>query len=167
MTENVEYQPWMDSPWVSTLVDYENDLEEVVDLSKIAWFDVKMDLSDTEIEKKEKIEAMQEQIRMGILQPNGFPVGMAAPPGAYVPGSQRGFSFPGAIGIPLPAKFGATPVTKHLQAAAKSLPTKLPPVIPGILPNFSVPQKGQDRTVFERGNENLRRIQELTKDRRK
>lgn len=168
MPENVEYQPWMDSPWVSTLVDYEDDsIEEVIDTSKIAWFDVRMDLSDTEQEKKEKVEAMQEQIRMGILQPNGFPTGMAAPPGAFVPGSQRGFNFPGAIGIPLPSKFGATPVTKHLQAAANSLPTKLPKMIPGILPALPVPQKAQDRNVFLKGEENLRRIQELTRDRRK
>jgi len=167
MTENAEYQPWMDSPWVSTLEDYENDLEEVVDLSKIAWFDVKMDLSDTEIEKKEKVQAMQEQIRMGILQPNGFPTGMAAPPGAYVPGSKGGFNFPGAIGVPLPAKFNSTPVTRQLQASAHKPPTQIPRMIPGILQSLAISQKDQDRTVFQKGEDNLRRIQELTRDRRK
>lgn len=168
MPENVEYQPWMDSPWVSTLEDYEdNGLEEVIDPSKIAWFDVKMDLSDTDIEKKEKAEAMQEQIRMGILQPNGFPTGMAAPPGAYVQGVPGGFNFPGAIGVPLPAKFNSTPITRHLQAAANKPPTTLPRGIPGILPALPVPQKGQDRSVFQKGEEKLRRIQELTRDRRK
>ncbi len=170
MPENAEYQPWMDSPWVSTLVDYENDVEEVIDTSKIAWFDVKMDLAETEQEKKEKIQAMQEQIRMGILQPNGYPVGMQVPQGMHVVGSQEargGFNFPGAIGMPLPAKFGATPVTRHLQAAANAIPTKLPKTIPGILPDFPVPQKAQDRNVFDKGNEKLRRIQELTRDRRK
>lgn len=164
MPENVEHQPWFDSPWVETMTDYEdNSLEEVMDLSKISWFDVKMDLADTDIEKKEKVAAMQEQIRLGILQPNGYPVGMEVPPGmrvAGVPGANKGFNFPGAIGMPMPTKFNSTPVTRQLQASDKK-------IVPGILPALKIPQKGQDRTVFERGNENLRRIQELTKDRRK
>ena len=114
MTENAEYQPWMDSPWVVTMEDYEDMDEGHVDTSKIAWFDIRMDLSESEQEKKEKIEAVQEQIRLGILQPNGFPVGMAVPPGAHVqgamiPGVRKGFNFPGAIGVPLPQKFAPTP----------------------------------------------------------
>jgi hypothetical protein len=164
MPENVEHQPWFDSPWVETMTDYEdNSLEEVIDLSKISWFDVKMDLADSDIEKKEKVAAMQEQIRLGILQPNGYPVGMQMPPGMRVegiPAPHRGFNFPGAIGMPLPSKFNSTPVTRQLQASDKK-------IVPGILPALKIPQKGQDRTVFERGNENLRRIQELTRDRRK
>lgn len=161
MPENVEYQPWMDSPWVSTLEDYEdNGLEEVIDPSKIAWFDVKMDLSDTEQEKKEKVAAMQEQIRMGVLLPNGLPPGVGAPPGAFVPGARAGFNFPGAIGVPLPQKFASTPVTKQLQAAANKPLSRTLQALP-------VTQKGQDRSVFQKGEEKLRRIQELTRDRRK
>lgn len=164
MPENVEHQPWFDSPWVETMTDYEdNSLEEVIDLSKISWFDVKMDLTDSDVEKKEKVEAMQEQIRLGILQSNGYPVGMQMPPGARVegiPAPRKGFNFPGAIGMPLPAKFNSTPVTRQLQASDKK-------IVPGILPALGIPYKGQDRTVFEKGNENLRRIQELTRDRRK
>jgi hypothetical protein len=171
MPENAEFQPWMDSPWVETMEDYsDNGLEEVIDLSKIAWFDVKMDLSDTDIEKKEKVEAIQEQIRLGILQPNGFPTGMQVPPGAYVPGAQKPFKpfdFPGAIGVPLPQKFAATPATRQLQAAAQAPPTRVPRMIPGILPALSVPHKGQDRSIFQRGEEKLARIQEMTRDRRK
>jgi len=168
MTENTEHQPWMDSPFVCTMIDYEDTDETGVDVSKIAWFDVKIDMGESEVEKREKIETMQEQIKLGILQPNGFPVGMAAPQGAFVPGAIKpngGFNFPGAIGIPLPSKFNSTPVTRQLQAAATRQPTNIPRMVPGILPNMSLPPKGKD--IFEKGADNLRRIQELTRDRRK
>ena len=166
MPEQAEYQPWMDSPWVETMENYEEEIETVMDLSKISWFDVKMDLGDTEEEKKEKVEAMQEQIRMGILQKNGLPTGMQIPQGMHVVGAQTGFNFPGAIGIPLPAKFIPTPVTRHLQGM-QGVPGMVPANAKSISPTLANTVKGQDRSIFERGNEKLRRIQELTQDRRK
>lgn len=166
MTQTVEMQPWMPSPWVETYENYDDELEDVANLTQIAWFDVRMDMADTDEEKKEQEVAKQEQIRMGILQPNGFPVGMASPPGMTLGGVNRGFNFPGAIGIPIPTKFNSTPVTKHLLAAATrgSTPTV---GLPGVLPGLGIPNKGQDRSVFKQGDDKLKRIQELTKDRRR
>lgn len=166
MPEQAEYQPWMDSPWVETMENYEEDIETVMDLSKIAWFDIKMDFSDTEEEKRERTEAIQEQIRLGILQPNGFPTGMQAPPGMHVVGSQKGFNFPGAIKVPLPTKFNPTPVTRHLQGM-QDIPGMVPNNARSISSTLGNTAKGQDRSIFERGNDKLKRIQELTKDRRK
>ncbi len=133
MTEESNYQPWMDSPLVSTLVDYEEDESITINTEKVSWFDVRLEMGETEQEKKEKVEAMREQISLGILQPNGFPVGMAVPNGTYVPGAKpqitprSGFNFPGAI--PLPSKFNPTPVTKNLRNAVDGKT-----LITGILP---------------------------------
>lgn len=169
MSETAEFQPWMESPWVMTIDDIDSQtIEDIINLDKVAWFDVNMDLSETDQEKKEKIQAQKEQIEWGILQPNGYPVGMAVPHGANINPNFNSFNFPGAIGIPLPSKFNPTPVTRHLQSNANALPTKLPKSIPGILPSLSIPQKAQDRkNAIQIGDERLRRIQELTKDRRK
>ena len=168
MTENVEFQPWMDSPWVMTIDDINDQpIEDVIDVNRIAWFDVNMDLSDTEQERNEKVKAQQEQIEWGILQPNGYPVGMKVPQGANLNPHFKAFNFPGAIGMPGGAKFSPTPITRQLQAAAASMPTKQPRSVPGILPTLPMPQKVQDRNVFEKGNDRLKRIQELTRDRRR
>jgi hypothetical protein len=172
MSGEGEKQPWMDSPWIYCGIDYENDCEEVLDASKIAWFDVKMDLSETEQEKKERIETMQEQIKLGILQQNGYPQGMNVPNGAHVIGAvpQKqnnntpvvGFNFPGAVGIPLPEKFNPTPVTKNLKEFGNV--NRNVGVIPSLIKNNSKVSKD---SILDKGDERLKRIQELTRDRRR
>jgi hypothetical protein len=152
MVENIENQPWTDSPWVVTFTDYTDTDDSDIDLSRIAWFDVNMDLADTEVEKKERIEAIHEQIQLGILQPNGYPTGMKVPDNVSLvkPNNRpfKEFNFPKSIGTSIPAKFRNTPVTKHLLDAEKGLqPTP----------------KGIDMSIFTRGDEKLRKSQELNR----
>lgn len=45
-----------------------------------SWFKVQSNLQETGNEQSEKIQAIRQQIAMGILQPNGRPVGMNGPP---------------------------------------------------------------------------------------
>jgi hypothetical protein len=55
-----------------------NDVEELpFDPTTVRWYYVKDDLSDTEQEKQEMIIAIKEQITMGIIHPNGIPIGIS------------------------------------------------------------------------------------------
>lgn len=70
---------WMNSPWVEAMEDFEAE-DKPIDLSKIAWFDVKLNLGTTQTEKKEHQKAIEEQIRLGVLGKNGVPPGVKMPP---------------------------------------------------------------------------------------
>jgi hypothetical protein len=49
----------------------------------------------------------------------------------------------------------------------QDVPGMIPNKAKSISPTLANTVKGQDRSIFERGDEKLRRIQELTHDRRK
>lgn len=74
-------ESWLSAPWVETYEDY-SYVDAPLNINDLAWFDVKITLVETDNEKKEQIEATQQQIKMGILQKNGLPAGMAVPQGA-------------------------------------------------------------------------------------
>jgi len=71
-------ESWLSAPWVETYEDH-SYVDSPININDLAWFDVKITLVETDNEKKEQIEATQQQIKMGILQKNGLPAGMAVP----------------------------------------------------------------------------------------
>ena len=73
-------EQWMNSPYVECWVDYDEVEEIEINEKLISWFDIKFNLSETEEEKKEKQEAIREQIQAGVLLPNGIPPGVQMPP---------------------------------------------------------------------------------------
>lgn len=68
---------WKKGPYVRTETDYLEE-ENQTDMD-IVWFSVKSKGGTTEEEKREKIEAIREQIRLGILNEKGIPVGYEPP----------------------------------------------------------------------------------------
>lgn len=70
---------WMTSPYVNSMVDFEETEDIDIDDNLIAWFDVKFSLPETEEEKKERTEAIKEQIRKGVLTEHGIPPGVEVP----------------------------------------------------------------------------------------
>ena len=69
---------WTDSPWIECYENHSYE-DQNISIEKLAWFDVKIELKESDNEKKERIEAMQQQVALGILQSNGLPVGMNVP----------------------------------------------------------------------------------------
>lgn len=55
--------------------DYEA-VEEPFDTKTLTWYTVKANLTETKQEIDERIQATKEQIRRGIIQPNGLPTGI-------------------------------------------------------------------------------------------
>jgi hypothetical protein len=76
--------PWMKSPFVLSYTDpYDPEAsieEEDVNTDDIAWFNVKMTFSESKEERMEQKEAFDKQVRLGIIEGNGMPVGMKKPP---------------------------------------------------------------------------------------
>lgn len=78
-------QGWLRGDGVCSLSGpYEE--EEVLDLKidsekklEFAWFAVKASMGSTELEEREKNEAIKKQIEYGILKPNGMPYGFKSP----------------------------------------------------------------------------------------
>lgn len=69
---------WKDGSCIRCETDFfeeENPDEDV----HYAWFKIKPNLYDTEEEKKEIIAARNEQIKNGIITPEGNPVGLEPP----------------------------------------------------------------------------------------
>jgi hypothetical protein len=56
--------------------DFYDLVDEPIDETKIRWFLVKANLTETKQELDEKIVAIKEQIKRGIIHPNGLPVGI-------------------------------------------------------------------------------------------
>ena len=73
-------ETWMTSPFVEVGTDYEETVDMQVDMKSVAWFDVKFSLPETDIEKKERTEAIRFQIQKGILDQNGIPHGVQISP---------------------------------------------------------------------------------------
>lgn len=71
-------ESWMNAPWIETFQSYDYE-DEPINLGDLAWFDVKIVLDESDVEKKENIEAMRQQVQLGILQSNGLPVGLNIP----------------------------------------------------------------------------------------
>ena len=66
---------WKDGSYVRSEVDhFESEQEE--DLY-FAWFHTQANLKPSQIEEREKIEAIKEQIAHKVILPNGLPVGYA------------------------------------------------------------------------------------------
>lgn len=76
--------PWMKSPFVLSYTDpYDPEapvIEDEVNTDDIAWFNVKMNFSESKEERMQEKEAFDEQVRLGIIHKNGMPVGMKQPP---------------------------------------------------------------------------------------
>ena len=72
----------MESPHVSCYTDNltEEDFDRKIDINKVAWFNIKLKVGETEREKKEHNEAIMEQIQLGVVQQNGIPHGVEMPP---------------------------------------------------------------------------------------
>ena len=61
---------------VNTETDFENLLDDEIEVNKVSWYSVKARLSETQEEQDERKLAMKYQIDNGILQKNGLPAGM-------------------------------------------------------------------------------------------
>ena len=58
-----------------------DDTDEPFNINHICWFKFTMTGGgDTPRERKEHTQAIQRQMKIGVLQPNGLPTGIAAPP---------------------------------------------------------------------------------------
>ena len=132
-------ESWLNAPWIETYQDY--DYTDVpLNLSDLAWFDVKISLTESDIEKKENIEAMQQQVKLGILQSNGLPVGMNVPNSAV-----NAFNSSRRL---TPAFKMPTVTNNHFN-----------PI--GVAPTTPI------RNIFQQARNNMSRLDELTRDRRK
>jgi hypothetical protein len=132
-------ETWMNAPWIETYQDYDYT-DEPINLSDLAWFDVKILLNESDIEKKENIEAMRQQVALGILQPNGLPVGMNVPQ-ATVSSFNSSRKLTPAFKMP-------TSTNRHFN------PIGTPPTTP-------------IKNIFQQARNNMSRLDELTRDRRK
>jgi hypothetical protein len=132
-------ESWLNAPWIETYQDYDYN-DEPINLSDLAWFDVKISLVESDIEKKENIEAMQQQVKLGILQSNGLPVGMHVPESAV-----NAFNNSRRL---TPAFKMPTATNKHFS-----------PI--GVAPTQPI------KNIFQQARNNMSRLDELTRDRRK
>jgi len=62
--------------YINSETDFENPIEEPFDHTKIIWYTVKANISETPREREEKRQAILKQKEMGILQQNGLPAGI-------------------------------------------------------------------------------------------
>lgn len=133
-------ETWMNAPWIETYQDYRDTEETPINMSDLAWFDVKIQLSESDIEKKENIEAMRQQVALGILQSNGLPVGMNVPKSTV----------------------SAFNNSRHLTPAFKmpvATHNHFKPI--GSLPLTPI------KDIFRQARSNMSRLDDLTRDRRK
>jgi hypothetical protein len=68
-------EKWLNSPNIESFTYIELVEEAAIDKNSIAAFDIRINLVESEREKKERQEAIKEQIEAGILLPNGVPPG--------------------------------------------------------------------------------------------
>lgn len=69
---------WQKGSYIEAETDFE-EMDGQVEHLFLSWFRTNSQLHETEEEKKEKYQAIREQIAAGILQPNGLPVGYTPP----------------------------------------------------------------------------------------
>jgi len=132
-------ETWLNAPWVETYENYDY-IDEPINLGDLAWFDVKISLGETDNEKKEHIEAMKQQVKLGILQPNGLPTGMKVPNATI-----SAFNDNNKL----------TPVFKMPTATNKHFnPIGVSPFKP-------------EKNIFEKAHTKMSMLDELTRDRRK
>jgi len=62
--------------FIKSVTDYEDPEDQPFDKTKLTWYTVKANLSETKREQEEKVVAVKKQIAMGIIQPNGLPAGI-------------------------------------------------------------------------------------------
>ena len=70
---------WSDGSYVRAETDFTEEVPEENEEYYFAWFHTESNLKPSEREEKEKVQAIQEQIRSGVIQPNGMPVGWQQP----------------------------------------------------------------------------------------
>lgn len=129
---------WMNAPWIDTYENYEEN-ESPININDIAWFDVKIALLESDNEKKENLEAMKQQMELGILQRNGLPAGMQIPQSTI-----QAFNSRNKI----------TPIFKMPQGQNRQfVPTRAPVPVPA--------------DIFQKANKKMNMLDELTRDRRK
>lgn len=132
-------ESWTNAPWVETYQNYDY-VDEPINLADLAWFDVKISLEESDIEKKEHIEAMQQQVKLGILQNNGLPVGMNVPKSTVSAFNNQGKLSP-LFKMP-------TATNKHFNPIGFARQ----PVV---------------QNIFQKANKKMSMLDELTRDRRK
>lgn len=72
-----EKRDWKEGSYIRGEIDYSE--EEAKEEYYFAWFHTESNLKPSDREEREKIAAIHEQIRKGVIQPNGMPVGWEAP----------------------------------------------------------------------------------------
>ncbi len=132
-------ETWMNAPWIETYQNYDY-IDEPINLNDLAWFDVKITLTESDVEKKEHMEAMRQQVKLGILQPNGLPVGMRVP-NATVSAFNRENKIQPVFKMP-------TDTNRHFSPL-------------GVTPSI------QRQNIFQKAQKKMSMMDELTRDRRR
>jgi hypothetical protein len=75
---------WMSSPFITPHIDDSDPDNDEVEANfsdnEVAWFNVKMNFVMSKEEQIDEKRCFDEQVRLGVIEKDGRPVGMPAPP---------------------------------------------------------------------------------------